>query len=648
MDEISIFIAILRGVFMSHGNQFNDRARDNTEKVVRRRYAAEGLGFLTKTLPRLGKSLDKALALVEPLNASKHRLAPMKGSKLPKLFGELFSEVLNVSGEVLPNPCTKCVRALRELCYVFYKYELPYSSEQEQVVIQKFVRTEEELLGSDSRLGEIRAELILMQEGKVAFKQLTHLAKIAVRARSALSELFASDGVVSERKEHWNKQPVFRHFDPWDIIPRHGPGAVSTGEKLWEKWRWKQIPTAITDVYPLDAYFYASLGHVCDAYRGSSSHEVALVSTEYECRIDTPPAKVVLVPKDSRGPRLISCECLANQFIQQGLGRAITEWVEHHPLTRYNVRFTDQGPNGFAAIQGSKHGRYATLDLNEASDRVSLELVRLLFPEWLIPFLECCRSHSTMLPSGQVIKLRKFAPMGSALCFPILALTVWSLAQVVCTTREEYESLYVYGDDVITPTARAEDIMNTLESFGLKINRDKSCFQGFFRESCGVDAFKGIDVTPVRLRTVWNSSTKSADEFVSWVEYSNSLYELGYYEAADVIASELVRKYGPIPSRAEVGRSAPALLCLDGSVSNVRRRRNERFQNLQYLCLCPMPATVRRRLDEWSMIHRFLSERDHGVARNSVEGQWDHEKVSWNQSSLYTHRRRSMLRRRWR
>jgi len=105
LDVNEIIAAYLRDVHSSHGDVFNIRALNLTLKQVKKRVRSEGIGFLTKTLPRLGKALDKALSEVTPLNAASVGFSSPIGSKLPRFLGEFFSRVLHPDGTVLPNPC---------------------------------------------------------------------------------------------------------------------------------------------------------------------------------------------------------------------------------------------------------------------------------------------------------------------------------------------------------------------------------------------------------------------------------------------------------------------------------------------------------------------------------------------------------------
>lgn len=579
LDEFKVIAASLHDVFAMFGDVISIKQRKDTLLKVSKRYSAEGLSFLTKTLPKLGKAFDKALTGFTNLNASELRLSSQPGSKLPKLFGELFNLVFRPDGSVLPQPNLRAVGVIRDICYLFYKYELPYTAEQENAVIAQFLKTEDDLSTVQETLENIRG--VLNEETS------PYTRRRKITSGSSMTEVAREAKILLSR--------VFESFNPYDIVPRHGPGAVATKQKLWDKFRWTNVSANITRSYPLDAYFYASLGHVCD--RQSSLQMI----TDRDL-----PAQVLLVPKDSRGPRLISCEPVDYQWIQQGLGKAIVDWLEANPLTKWNIHFTDQQPNQFGALLGSKTGKYATLDLKEASDRISLSLVRLLYPEHVFACLNSCRSSATVLPNKDIIKLKKFAPMGSSLCFPILALTIWAILTAAAPDDDTRESILVYGDDVIVPTAYAEDAINRLESFGLLVNRDKSCTSGFFRESCGTDAFQGVNVTPVRLRTVW-SSTPSPEVYTSYIAYANALRRKQYYTTYERIVGALHNVYGRIPAT-DMGLPCPSLDEVPEVWRPNKSRTNHNLQKREWRVRDVVSPVISKCIDGWSMLLRYFTE----------------------------------------
>jgi hypothetical protein len=63
------------------------------------------------------------------------------------------------------------------------------------------------------------------------------------------------------------------------------------------------------------------------------------------------------------------------QYMQQGLMEVFVESIEGHDKHSWIVGFLDQQPNQLLAQEGSLTGKLATLDLSEASDRVSNQLV---------------------------------------------------------------------------------------------------------------------------------------------------------------------------------------------------------------------------------------------------------------------------------
>jgi len=651
LDEIELIAALLCDAHKRFGDVFNTRSLRLTQKLCIRRYRLEGLSFLTKTLPRLDKHFTQALAGMVELNPRSVGFTTLRNSKLPRFLGELFSKIFRSDGTLLPNPDADCVRMIRDILCAYYKYKVPYRDVQEQQVIDSFIQAEDDLRTLSPRFAE-------MQTGLLEYDRLKYQRDAWVNWNYKL-QIFPESPKMLElrilRKARRLLEKVFRDFDPRDITPSHGPGVVSTKERLWEKFQWKNISKRITDEYPLDAYFYASTGHVVDSYKSFG-----------DITMEDHPAQVLLVPKDSRGPRLISCEPVDFQWVQQGLSRAIVRHVETHYLTKYGVYFTDQVPNQVGALLGSSTGRYATLDLKEASDRVHLGLVRLLFPEPLLGCLEACRSTSTRLPNGKIITLEKYAPMGSALCFPVMALTIWALLTAAAIDANDSDAfisynryigndvtdwpelIHVYGDDVIVPTAFAESAMTILELFGLKVNLSKSCTKGSFRESCGVDAFKGINVTPVRLRTVWDESPRP-DVYTSYISYANAYWDRRYYTTYEYIVARLNAIYGPIPD-ASMNLSCPSLRVAPAEHGVFRRRFNKGIQKMQYLVRDITSPSVNHEIDGWSMLLRYfteaqrptldLSDRHSGSASSFLEAAFS--------VSRYTKRHTSKLVWRWR
>lgn len=177
------------------------------------------------------------------------------------------------------------------------------------------------------------------------------------------------------------------------------------------------------------------------------------------------------------------------------------------PWPHGHVHFRDQTVNGRIALLSSRSRKYATLDLKEASDRLSEPLVQILFGR-NYKWFGCCRAQRyRILGEGSnadtVGDIACYAPMGNATTFPVQSLVFWAIC-VSSLQRQCYHqpgAAFVFGDDIIVPTECAKGVIYDLESFGLIVNKEKSFWRGAFRESCGVDAFNGFNVTPIRWKT---------------------------------------------------------------------------------------------------------------------------------------------------
>lgn len=552
---VAILLAALDDVATHLSYQTTDRWNDG--RVIVRRTTAEGIGFVTNSLPSLGKALDSALssdALFECPTGFKCR----RDSRLPVFLGSLFEQVFDEFGIQRSDASESAVSCLRQILYLFYKLELPSSQSQIDETIQRFKQNEAELQH------QVGPDLVSAQEALAEWKVNPFLPVLLVPSQIDLSILALARRLVCA---------VLAYSDPKDekFRPKHGPGAVATGEKDEEKMIFKRYFPRLAEEFPYEIYFFYNLTHLCDELHCYLSLDES----------QEPTAKVVLVPKDSRGPRLISCEPLEIQWVQQMLMANMVQTIESHPVTSGYVNFTDQGVNRRLALRGSTRdsNHLVTLDMKDASDRVHSHLVRILFPETWVKALMASRSTATRLPNGEVVQLEKFAPMGSATCFPTEALIFWALstATVIDNILSEHpiegawkgvtnvlklsqllallrpgtmhadleRSVYVYGDDIILHRKDYPAVERTFNSVGLRLNKNKCCVGATFRESCGCDAYKGVDVTPLRMKATW-SHRPTPKQIVSLVAFQHALVERAWYTTA-IVLSRIVAERIQLP-----------------------------------------------------------------------------------------------------
>jgi hypothetical protein len=227
-----------------------------------------------------------------------------------------------------------------------------------------------------------------------------------------------------------------------------------------------------------------------------------------------------------------------------------------------SLGFTDQTISQSLARQGSLDGLTATLDLSEASDRVSLRFVEAMLEPW--PLLKeavmACRSQRADVPGHGVITLAKFVSMGSALCFPIEAMAFLAIIFSSQHRAGNYRLAYkdrsrflrqvrVYGDDIVVPVGITQSVVNELSYYGLKVNQHKSFSTGKFRESCGGDFYNGYDVKPTYIHTSLPSSRRNVREVESTVSLRNLCYRGGLWKTAQFLDAAL-SKIGPFPNTA--------------------------------------------------------------------------------------------------
>lgn len=399
---------------------------------------AEGMTFLTKTLPQLGKAFDDFLVCGE-YDYSTTRFHLKDG--LPLFLGSLFKKIhLDITSVEVT---AAYMQKIRQLTLLFYKTEVPYDKQVLGKSVEDFVTRDTDLTQNLS--SEEEAEM-----------------------RKAVRRVLAS-------------------LDPLDILPRHGSGAVANRLKNHEKWHSFRFIPRLDSTFPYSEHFFYSPTHLCDGLEDLLTAEV----------VEEPASRLVFVPKDSRGPRLICCEPAEFMFVQQGLKDKLYSHIEGTYPTRGYINFTDQTINQDLARQASIDKEMSTLDLSEASDRVSWDLLKKVLPSRWVQALDACRTRFVDLPGveGTHGPLSMFAPMGSACTFPIEALYFWALL-----VGNLHTNVWVYGDDIILPTDLVDKAIPLLERAGLKVNVRKSCYRTHFRESCGGEYYAGYDVGYVKVR----------------------------------------------------------------------------------------------------------------------------------------------------
>jgi hypothetical protein len=175
--------------------------------------------------------------------------------------------------------------------------------------------------------------------------------------------------------------------------------------------------------------------------------------------------RVELVPKNWKTHRTIACEPEGNSVLQL----AFDTFCKRRLRKRLNVDLSDQSRNQRLAYEGSVHGKLCTVDLKAASDRLSLNVVHLLFPrEWVDFFLDT-RSPCWKDRDGVLHPYHKLSSMGNGYTFTIETLVF----AAVCKSLGS-KDFSVYGDDIIIETELYEPLVELLSYLGFEVNQEKS------------------------------------------------------------------------------------------------------------------------------------------------------------------------------
>jgi hypothetical protein len=94
--------------------------------------------------------------------------------------------------------------------------------------------------------------------------------------------------------------------------------------------------------------------------------------------------------------------------------------------------------------------------------------------------------------------------------------------------------------------------VNWLEDVGLKVNVRKSFLVGNFKESCGVEAYAGVDITPLYIKHRPDQTKADPSVIAGFVSLSNHMWMEGLYDASTWLKNEVESLLGralPLVSR---------------------------------------------------------------------------------------------------
>ncbi|UJQ85476.1 MAG: putative replicase protein [Frobavirus nemorishabitans] len=552
-----------------------------------------GLRVITLDLPAVGKEFDRSLSEGRLLLTSSYLTGRRsKDSPIPRLFGGLVMLVFDKCGMLRVNPDDKhinAVRFLRQLFLLGKKWQVSCAESLTFKEVREFFRIDEAIqrptLPWDATVLPDWKPSELSFDGSSPFRANLQQGYLPgfYSEKDKLMQDYGMDNPRRSRMLRILQQVADRlsttlgMFDPTEALAKHGPGAVSdlkTGSSKYEFPTWSE---RLEGVFPMADFGFANFNQWAD-FVSRDKDDLQLLIEDKELhkawgfrekltdrrgplferfKMVEHYSRLIAVPKTQKGPRLIASEPTANQWCQQVIknflyDRASKTWVGQA------IDFGDQTKNQVLALAASRTGEWSTIDLSSASDRISCWVVERIFRS-NSSLLRALHATRTLLIRNPIDKkcstyhrLNKFTTMGNACTFPVQSLVFLCVCLAAAhfmsgrrvTTKscsELSRGVRVFGDDIIVATELTDSTLYLLQHLGFKVNHSKtySGINSHFRESCGVEAYNGQDVTPIYALTVPRQTVP--DSYVSNVATAHNFFRKKLMHAVAFIRTTTIQ-----------------------------------------------------------------------------------------------------------
>jgi hypothetical protein len=413
---------------------------------------------------RFVEEVSQALASRGPLSASFNELVARKR----------FKDLVDKKIDYMEEFSVDDLRGARQIQALFSKQEqdwFGYGANMEQVAENNFMNAEGRCRVTNLRLNSTRPS-----------------GRVSVVSHYAARKISAILGEVPSL----------------DVLKfSFGPGATTNVKSAVANAQAKLSarPICSEDMLPCVGEFLAEFPYLAEHHCTKGVDYVPFYLTDPPdlrrfVEVQVGHGKLTFVPKSVKTKRPIVVEPILNGLAQKGIG----DYIKGRLLRVANLDLKDQERNRRLAKLASVNDELATIDLSNASDTVSLSVVFELLPPGWVDFLGQFRT-GTVIHRNRIIELEKWSSMGNAYTFELESLLFYSLAWACCVVEGcEVENVSVFGDDIILSSEATPLLMEVLDWYGFEVNTDKSYCSGPFRESCGTDWFRGIDIRPFYLK----------------------------------------------------------------------------------------------------------------------------------------------------
>jgi hypothetical protein len=612
---LEVYFSILADVQYAYPSMSLELSKDSSR--LNRLVSERGLPFLMVDLPQLGKHLDRCVS------EGQYKVTGLPGSRrvsrtvvIPKLFRGLYLLIFHKNGRLKEHIDEQAYSLLRQLLYGAKKARYQCSQDATEREVAEFIETDGQLphpspwwdsdtVGEDSSTTEFKGfALDPWYSSKTTETSSTTGSNPACVDQTLLTVLDTVVGIVSTTLGPYR-------FDEWRF--KHGPGAVSDLPSGANRYRFSNWSKRLESEFPVaDCAF-----HNFNSWAAGTPRLAEMTAEE-------PMSKLIAVPKTLKKPRLIASEPSDHMWCQQNVKHFMYARVQQTWIGSF-IRFQDQTLNQTLCLRGSLDGSLVTVDLSAASDRVSCNCVGNTFRQnrSLLHALRSSRTRRVQLSLWNrelCMPLRKYSTMGNATTFPVESLIFLSIAIASALVAEDphlrvtlprIKSLIgrvsVFGDDIIAPKESVVYLLRLLEVLDFKVNYSKSYLTGRFRESCGVDAYAGVQITPA----YWQGPVEETPKSVaSALEVSNNFYKKFLVKTSEHIRSTIPAKFSNWP----VTSMDSGIFGLRSFVSprvplDYKSRWNADLQRTEFLALSLSSKQEKTPIEDETALLQFFTEQ---------------------------------------
>lgn len=206
---------------------------------------------------------------------------------------------------------------------------------------------------------------------------------------------------------------------------------------------------------------------------------------------------LVNVPKSWKTLRSITPLTLIGLFLSYGIGGLATERLRTRG--KLNIKKL-QARHRKLARKYSLTRTHATTDLRRASDSIMSHHLNAVLPrDWYVALRRTFNRKLNIANHDELVYSMSVLPMGNGATFPIETLFFYCVIKAIGNLLKVKGTYSAYGDDLIYPSKIHAYVTVVFAELGIGINEDKTFVESDFRESCGGDYYRGIDVRPALL-----------------------------------------------------------------------------------------------------------------------------------------------------